>query len=199
MKRITDETPTSATHVEAAPRLIDREIDVRGVAYTTLGILGLTAVAAVGMWWLLASFLSGAEEADPRPAPAVAAAPRELPPGPRLQASPEAEWDRMVAREEEILSSYGRTAGGGVRIPIERAIEVLAARGETLAVGTAEATQPPAAGGEAGGGGVAGARPPAEAPSAFGAGAAGASDPHAGHDHSPPAEPAAAAGAEDGE
>lgn len=192
MKRITDETPTSATHVEAAPRVIDREIDVRGVAYTTLGILGLTALAALGMWWLLSSFLSGAEAADPRPTPAVAAAPRELPPGPRLQASPEAEWDRMVAREEEILSSYGRTEGGRVRIPIERAIEVLAARGETLAVGTAEAAEPPSAQGAT-----------AEAPSAFGS---GATDPHAGHDHSPPApaaerpdQPApAGGGAEDG-
>lgn len=194
MKRITDETPTSATHVEAAPRVIDREIDVRGVAYTTLGILGLTALAALGMWWLLSSFLSGAEAADPRPTPAVAAAPRELPPGPRLQASPEAEWDRMVAREEEILSSYGRTEGGRVRIPIERAIEVLAARGETLAVGTAEAAEaaePPSAQGAT-----------AEAPSAFGS---GATDPHAGHDHSPapaaerPDQPTpAGGGAEDG-
>ena len=171
MKRITDETPTSATHVEASPRLIDREIDVRGVAYTTFGILALTIVAALGMWWLLSSFLSGADEADPRPAPAVAAVPRELPPGPRLQASPEADYDQMVAREEQILSSYGRSAGGGVRIPIDRAIDVLAARGETLAVGgaTAEPGAPPTAGGAATG--AAADQPPAQAPSAFGAGA----------------------------
>jgi hypothetical protein len=136
MKRVTDETPTSATHVEASPRVIDRGIDVRGVAWTVLGIVALVVVAALGMWWLLSSFLSGADAADPRPAPAVAAVPRELPPGPRLQASPEAEMARMRAQEELILSSYGRTADGRVRIPIERAIEALAARGETLAVGT---------------------------------------------------------------
>jgi hypothetical protein len=49
----------------------------------------------------------------------------------------------MRAREELVLSSYGWTEEGGVRIPIERAIDALAARGE-LAVGTAEAAAKPA-------------------------------------------------------
>lgn len=119
-------------HAEASPRLVDRDVDLRAVGLTVVGIVGVTIVAAVLMWWLLAAFLSGAEAADPRPGPAAAAAPRELPPGPRLQARPEVDAARMTAREELILSSYGWTEEGGLRIPIERAIDTLAARGEAL-------------------------------------------------------------------
>jgi len=157
-------------HAELSPRLVDRDVNLRAVGLTVAAILGLTIVAAALMWWLLAAFLSGAEVADPRPGPAAAAAPRELPPGPRLQALPEAHAARMRAREELVLSSYGWTEEGGVRIPIERAIDALAARGETLAAGTAEAASEPAATGAAG---------PAPPPAAFGAGA-GPAEPQAG-------------------
>jgi hypothetical protein len=132
-------------HVESSPRLVDRDVNLRAVGYTVGAILGLTILAAALMWWLLAAFLSGAEAADPRPGPAAASAPRELPPGPRLQARPEADLLRMRAREELILSSYGWTDDGGVRIPIERAIDALAA-------GTSgTASDAPTAGGAAAG------------------------------------------------
>jgi hypothetical protein len=139
-----DEHRHDEGHVEPSPRLVDRDVNLRAVGLTVLSILGLTIVAAALMWWLLAAFLSGAEAADPRPGPAAASAPRELPPGPRLQARPEADLLRMRAREELILSSYGWTEDGGVRIPIERAIDALAARGGAAAVGTSE-TAPEAA------------------------------------------------------
>lgn len=151
MKRIDPDRrdESGSFHVESSPRLVDRDVNLRAVGYTVGAILALTLVVAALMWWLLASFLSGAEAADPRPGPAAASAPRELPPGPRLQARPEADYLRMEAREELILSSYGWTEDGGVRIPIERAIDALAARGGALAVGTSQAAPaaPPTAGG----------------------------------------------------
>lgn len=144
MKRIDPDRrdESGAIHVESSPRLVDRDVNLRAVGYTVGAILALTLVAAGLMWWLLASFLSGAEAADPRPGPAAASAPRELPPGPRLQARPEVDYLRFQAREELILSSYGWTEDGGVRIPIERAIDA-------LAVGTSQAAPaaPPTAGG----------------------------------------------------
>jgi hypothetical protein len=169
-----DEHGGGGHHPEASPRLVDRDVNLRAVGLTVVSIVGVTIVAAVLMWWLLAAFLSGAEAADPRPGPAAAAAPRELPPGPRLQARPEVDAARMTAREELILSSYGWTEEGGLRIPIARAIDALAARGEALgdapAAGTSEATagQP--------------ASQPAAPPSAFGGGAGGPTDQNAGHD-----------------
>jgi hypothetical protein len=147
MKRTTEAPHGGAHgggHAELSPRLVDRDVNLRAVGLTVAAILGLTIVAAALMWWLLAAFLSGAEAADPRPGPAAAAAPRELPPGPRLQALPEAHATRMRAREELVLSSYGWTEEGGVRIPIDRAIDALAARGETVSVGAAEAAVEPA-------------------------------------------------------
>ncbi|HEX2162672.1 MAG TPA: hypothetical protein VHM02_01845, partial [Thermoanaerobaculia bacterium] len=94
-------------HVELSPRLVDRDIDLRAVTYTVAGIVVLTVVAALLMLGLLAWLLGRAEAADPTPPPAVAAAPRELPPGPRLQSSPERDWDRVLAEQEQVLSSYG--------------------------------------------------------------------------------------------
>ena len=156
-----------AVHGESSPRLVDRDVNLRAVAYTVGAILGVTILAAALMWWLLAAFLSGAEAADPRPGPAAASAPRELPPGPRLQARPEVDLLRIEAREELILGSYAWTEDGGVRIPIERAIAALAARGDALAVGTSEAA--PVAGGAIAGQPT--ASPTAPPPAAFGAGA----------------------------
>src|SRR5207247_7461652 len=48
---------------------------------------------------------------------------------PRLQVNPQADWQRVRATDEARLSSYGQDAGGAVRIPIDRAIDLVAQRG----------------------------------------------------------------------
>jgi len=55
----------------------------------------------------------------------------ELPPEPRLQESPALDLLRFRAREEERLSTYGWVdrPNGVVRIPIERAMEIVAREG----------------------------------------------------------------------
>jgi hypothetical protein len=59
------------------------------------------------------------------------APPRPQPPGPRLQVDPKADLDRLHATEHTQLESFGwiDRANGITRIPIERAIELLNARG----------------------------------------------------------------------
>jgi hypothetical protein len=59
------------------------------------------------------------------------AAEREEPPEPRLQALPAAELRAYRAREEERLSTYGWVdrQAGLVRLPIERAMEIIAREG----------------------------------------------------------------------
>jgi len=56
---------------------------------------------------------------------------RKLPPEPRLQVAPALDLQQMRAAEDQILNSYGwvdRT-NGVVRIPIDRAMDILAQRG----------------------------------------------------------------------
>jgi hypothetical protein len=56
---------------------------------------------------------------------------RKLPPEPRLQSAPVLDLREMRAAEDEILNGYGWVdeQKGTVRIPIGRAIDLLAARG----------------------------------------------------------------------
>jgi hypothetical protein len=63
--------------------------------------------------------------------PSVAANLARTPPEPRLEPFPLAPGQRLRAEEDAILTSYGWVDenGGFARIPIDRAIEILAARG----------------------------------------------------------------------
>ena len=56
---------------------------------------------------------------------------RGLPPEPRLQTSPYADFERIVVEQRKLLDAYGWVdeRAGVVRIPIDRAMELLAARG----------------------------------------------------------------------
>jgi hypothetical protein len=57
--------------------------------------------------------------------------PQQLPPEPRLEVSPRANLEELRAAEKNILENYGWIdKGKGVgRIPIERAMEIIAQRG----------------------------------------------------------------------
>ena len=137
----------------------DQEIRVRGIVWTAAGILGVTVVAMVLMWWLANGLKRRlvaadrpvtpvAEQQRARARAASAGEPAEeaakgayprlalpegtvLPPAPLLQPSPEVEMDEMLAAEERELSSYGWVdrERGIVRIPIDEAIDQLAAEG----------------------------------------------------------------------
>lgn len=111
-------------------REIDRDINLRGVGITVLSIFLLTVVAMFAMWVMFEVFLQEEIEQDPRPSPIAEASEPRLPPGPRLQESPEAELEAFRARENAQLSSYGWVdrEAGIVRIPISRAMDVLASR-----------------------------------------------------------------------
>jgi len=112
-------------------RQIDREINLRGVGQTVLGILVLTLVAMAAMWAMLEWMLVSEERRDPEPPALEAARTPQMPPGPRLQASPEAELETYRAHENALLSSYGwqDREAGTVRIPVGRAMELIVAEG----------------------------------------------------------------------
>ena len=111
----------------ARPDLDPRDLSVKGIGGFGIALVVLLVVAAALMWWA-SVFLRGLEEAQDPPPPVLeeARAPY-TPPGPQLQADPEAELVELRAREELILGSYAwvDAEAGLAQIPIERAMELL--------------------------------------------------------------------------
>jgi hypothetical protein len=103
------------------------DASVPAINKSLVGLLVLIAVSLVSMWALFAVLArtdGGQEPATPMEARRV------LPPAPRLQVSNSADIEKMRAREREALASYGWVDKGAgiVRLPVERAMELLAER-----------------------------------------------------------------------
>lgn len=103
----------------------DANVRVIGIFLVAL-VLGCVA-AAFAVRWVLDSFTGGA----PRGGAEARVAPRELPPAPRLEPQPRHDLREWLARERALLGSYAWVdrEAGVVRIPIGRAIEILAEEG----------------------------------------------------------------------
>jgi hypothetical protein len=104
--------------------------DVRP-AYIGLFALGLVLMIGAVLLvldWTMRRFEAVAERRDPVPSPVAA---EQTPPEPRLQADPAADLTRLRREEDRQLLSYGWTnrQEGRVRLPIDRAIDILAKRG----------------------------------------------------------------------
>jgi hypothetical protein len=102
-------------------------------AIVTLILVGVIMAIVYGAW---AFFGAQATKGDPGPPPmADKDYGRRLPPTPRVQSTPADDLGRYRAMQDSKLESYGwvdRNAGV-VHIPIERAIELTAARASTIA------------------------------------------------------------------
>jgi len=92
------------------------------------GLFALIGVSMLAMWAMHA-FLARQEEKAP--APTLMEAQRVLPPVPRLQVSNTRDLAELSAHEARTLSTYGwlDKETGSVRIPVERAMELVAQRG----------------------------------------------------------------------
>ena len=102
------------------------DINTRGVGWSGFWILVLVAVACVSMAWLYGFLLS--RQAPEAPESALATS--EPPPKPRLQVNPPAELKQQIAADKPRLEGYAwiDSKNNIVRIPIERAMELTAAR-----------------------------------------------------------------------
>jgi hypothetical protein len=127
----------------------DDELDMPGVVWVTVGIAVITVVGFLVAWWVYQWRVDAAAAATPPPPPVVqrsAGAEPRRPPGPLLQASPEAELRAMRRELDARLNAYGWTdeALGLVHVPIDVAID------RVLADGLPQAEPaPPAQDGEA--------------------------------------------------
>jgi hypothetical protein len=109
----------------------DRDVSFRPIVIASLGLAAMILVAVVAMRLLFVYNLDrAAEMSEPANPLAVASGPR-LPPEPRLLPHPVEQLRQLRAEENVTLESYGWVdrSKGIVRIPIERAMELVAQKG----------------------------------------------------------------------
>ncbi len=105
------------------------ELDVGRLALFAVGLVIVVGIVLLAMSWMFAT-LAGFQ---PKPSPTASlwAEAERVPPQPRLQVVPARDLQTARSDEDTVLNSYGWVdpEAGVVRIPIKRAIEVLAQRG----------------------------------------------------------------------
>jgi hypothetical protein len=133
---------------EPGPGHEESDVSIRGIVRFGIGLAVAAAVIHVAMWGLF-RLLDARESREERPVPPlVAAGLARTPPGPRLEPDPLAPRRAMQAREDVLLRTYGWVdrGSGTVRIPVERAMELLVERGLPPAKPMAPVTPGPEAG-----------------------------------------------------
>lgn len=119
-------------HGDAEDPGYDREISYRRILEFIIGLAVLTAVAMVLMGMVVRGFTSQVTRQDPPPSPIPEANLPPVSPGPQLQFfPPTADIHDLHVWEDQMLHGYAWVdeQQGVARIPIERAMEILAQRG----------------------------------------------------------------------
>jgi hypothetical protein len=104
--------------------------DIRVSAFKRVLIAFVVVAVAIhlGVWWLYQYFRTEDQRRDARRTRVEASPP--VPPEPRLQVNPQADFQEYLRKQQEILGSYGwvSRAEGKVRIPIDRAMGIVVER-----------------------------------------------------------------------
>jgi hypothetical protein len=108
-----------------------RDVSFRPIVAAAFGLTVVLGLVLLGIWLLFGRLAAREARLSPAANPLAAESARLLPPLPRLQAAPIDDLRRLRKAEEEILTTYAWSDAkkGLVRIPIERAMDLLAARG----------------------------------------------------------------------
>jgi hypothetical protein len=90
--------------------------------------LVILAVIHLGVWWLYQYYRTQDQRRDVRRT--LVETPAPVPPEPRLQVNPQADFQEYFRKQQETLKSYGwvSRAEGKVRIPIDRAMDLVVER-----------------------------------------------------------------------
>ena len=110
----------------------ESDAHTRPIAVFEIGLLVGLVIAALLMAGLFSYFTGREAELDVGGSPLATT--RGAASGPRLQTTPSSDLETLRARDQERLNSYGWVdeAQGVVRIPIERAMDIVAERGLPL-------------------------------------------------------------------
>jgi hypothetical protein len=123
MRMNTDPKPAKTN-----PGYEKRDVNTRGILYFVIALFLLLAATLVSMRSLFGYFYA-TQPLGPAASPFTSS--RALPPEPRLQVRPVEDLNQVRQGQEDLLNSYGWVdrANGKVRIPIDRAMELVAERG----------------------------------------------------------------------
>jgi hypothetical protein len=121
-------TGRSSHAFPAPPGHETRGANARGVFKFLVLLSGLLAVAALLSWGLVRHFSkqnAGAASVSPFTETG------QLPPGPQLQVNPRQDWLKYHEQQEKSLETYAweNRGAGIVRVPIERAMDLLLQKG----------------------------------------------------------------------
>ncbi len=138
--RLQIENPNAIEHAD---------VPAEGVIVFIACLIGSIIVILLIVWGLFAAFRSMRTEAQPFPTPKASMAPPE----PRIQYAPRMDLQTLRAQEDAILHTYGWVdrSSGTVRIPIDRAMDIIAQRGLPARSGTGPVPTVPSTGPESGG------------------------------------------------
>jgi len=125
--------PAPASELNPASELghETQDVSIGPIVKFGVGLAIATALVSLAMWGLFRYFEAGQDRRQEPVAPMVAANLKRTPREPRLEPDPLAPRLAARAREDALLTSWGwvdRNAGVA-RIPIDRAMELLAERG----------------------------------------------------------------------
>jgi hypothetical protein len=106
------------------------DLSFRPIILFGVGLIGITLLVLLSMSVFFTSLAARRAQQDPPLSPLAQARPQH-PPEPRLQIAPRLDLQHLRQAEDDILHSYGWVDRGAgiVRIPIEQAMDLLAARG----------------------------------------------------------------------
>lgn len=110
---------------------VDGELDFRGILGFVGGLVAVTLVV-MGLMWGVAVLLKGSlARKDPAPPALAEAREARVPPGPNLQPNPSADLTAFRAAEEAELATWAWVdrEKAVARVPVERALEIVAKRG----------------------------------------------------------------------
>ncbi len=113
------------------PAEFDSEIGIRAIFGVLAGLALLVALSFGAMFGFSAFLKSRSIARDPEPLPVAEANQPRPRPRAALQADPTADMSNFAKEEETVLTSYGwiDRSAGVVRIPVDRAIDIVAERG----------------------------------------------------------------------
>jgi len=108
-----------------------RDVDVWAVGKFAIALVLLCIVSLAALFGLYQYLLRNVGGRLQQPERGFNVDARHRPPAPQLEETPALDWQRELAAEEQVLGSYGwvNEKGGIVRIPIDRAIDLIAQRG----------------------------------------------------------------------
>jgi hypothetical protein len=110
---------------------VDGELNYRGIFGFTIGLAVVMAVTFAFMWGLAVWQKKRLVARDAPPPVLAEARVKSVPAGPLLQSDPEADLKTLRAREDAVLSgwAWADPAHAHARVPVDRALEIVAAKG----------------------------------------------------------------------